>query len=92
MLGRARRRPQAPLFQVTGTPLRVRDAIRVREASRTPLEPAIELEQGERSRLLINGQLPRIEDTTYVGLASRLTAHPCIAGGAYVSPPATVGR
>src|SRR5512139_172019 len=41
--------------------------------------------------LLVHGKCFRVEDTTYFGLASSLTAHSRIAGGASTSPRATLG-
>src|ERR671925_1593093 len=41
--------------------------------------------------LLVHGKSFRVDDTTYFGLASSLTAHSRIAGGASSSPRATAG-
>src|SRR3954447_7304871 len=42
--------------------------------------------------LLVQEKSERVDDTTYFGLASRLTAHSRIAGGASSSPWATAGQ
>ena len=42
--------------------------------------------------LLVHGKSFRVDDATYFGLASSLTAHSRIAGGASSSPRATAGR
>src|SRR6476660_3646394 len=42
--------------------------------------------------LLVHGKPVRVDDTTYFGLASSLTAHSRIAGGASWPPRATAGQ
>jgi hypothetical protein len=42
--------------------------------------------------VLAHGKSSRVDDTTYFGLASSLTAHSRIAGGASTSPRATLGQ
>ena len=42
--------------------------------------------------LLVHGKSFRVDDTTYFGLASSLTAHSRSAGGASSSPRATAGQ
>src|SRR5688500_13038267 len=42
--------------------------------------------------LLVHGKFFRVDDTTYFALASSLTAHSRIAGGASSSPRATAGQ
>src|SRR5690349_22604690 len=42
--------------------------------------------------LLVHGKSFRVDDTTYFGLASSLTAHWRSAGGASTSPRATAGQ
>ncbi len=42
--------------------------------------------------LLVHGKSFRVDDTTYFGFASSLTAHSRIAGGASSSPRATAGQ
>ena len=42
--------------------------------------------------LLVHGKSVRVDDTTYFGLASSLTAHSRIARGASSSPRATAGQ
>lgn len=42
--------------------------------------------------LFAHGNSFRVEDTTYFGLASSLTAHSRSAGGASASPRATAGQ
>ena len=42
--------------------------------------------------LLVQGNAFRVDDTTYFGLSSSLTAHSRIAGGASTSPRATAGQ
>src|SRR4030095_12313726 len=41
--------------------------------------------------LLVHGKFFRVDDTTYFGFASSLTAHSRIVGGASSSPQATAG-
>jgi hypothetical protein len=42
--------------------------------------------------LWVHGKSVRVDDTTYFGFASSLTAHSRIAGGASSSPRATAGQ
>src|SRR5690606_31886973 len=42
--------------------------------------------------LLVHGKFVRVDDTTYFGLVSSLTAHSRTAGGASTSPRATAGQ
>jgi len=42
--------------------------------------------------LLVHGKSFRVDETTYFGLASSLTAHSRIAGGASSTPRATDGQ
>jgi hypothetical protein len=42
--------------------------------------------------LFCHGKYSRVDDTTYFGLASSLTAHSRSAGGASSSPRATAGQ
>jgi len=42
--------------------------------------------------LLVHGKVFRVDDTTYFGLASSLTAHSHIVGGVALSPRASAGQ